>query len=91
VTHQQVSQGFVEVMAARDPAGLVQQPDGRFVIQPGPVGPGQRAQRQGESFGVAGAAGLRHDGLSGRPETVRIGRDIIMCLLCTYHEGIRRL
>jgi hypothetical protein len=42
-------------------------------------------------LGVAALAGFGHDGFGGGPEAIRIGRDIIMCLLCAYHESIRRL
>ena len=58
VTHQQFRQRLVEMVPTRDPAGFVEQPDGRTVIQPGAVCPRQGPQRQGEGLGLAGPPGL---------------------------------
>ncbi len=79
------------MMPARDPAGLVEQPDGRAVVQPEPFGPGQGPQRQGQRLGLAHLPGLRDQRLGGGAEPVRVARHGVIHLPRAYHEVVRRL
>jgi hypothetical protein len=86
VAHQQVAEGLAEMMPSRHPAGLVEQPDSRAVIQPGALGPRQRPQGQGKRLRLACPPGLGHEGFGRRPEFVRVGRDVIVRLPRTYQK-----
>ena len=79
------------MVTTRYPAGLVEQPDGGTVVPPGPFGPRQRAQRQGQRLGLARPSGLSDNCLGGRAERIWVRRHIVMCLPGAYHEVARRL
>ncbi len=86
VAHQQVAESLLEMVPPRDPAGLVEQPDSRAVIQPGALGPGCRPQRQGQRLRLTCPPGLGHERFGGGAELVRVGRDVIMRPPRTYQK-----
>ena len=86
VAHQQLAERVVEVVPPRDPAGLVEQPDGRAVIKPGTLGPGQRPQGQRRRLGLAGPPGLGNKLLGGRAVPLGVGRDVVIRLPRTYQK-----
>jgi len=79
------------MVPTRYPAGLVEQPDGGTVVPPGPFGPRQRTQRQGQSLGLARPSGLSDNYLGGGAERIWVRRYVIICLPGAYHEVARRL
>ena len=84
--HQQVRERSGEMVAAGDPAGLIQQAERHGVVEPGPLGPCQRPQSQGQRLRLTCLLRLGHQSLGYRPELVRVGRNVLVCPSGTYHE-----
>lgn len=86
MAHQQVAKRIVEMVPPGDPAGLVQQPDGRAVVEPGALGPGKCAQGQGQRLGLARPPGLGNQLFSRAAVLVGVGYDVIVRPPRTYQK-----
>ncbi len=86
MAHQQLAEGVVEMVPPRDPAGFIKQPDGRAVIEPKALGPGQRPQRQCQRLGLACPPGLGNERCGDRAEFLGVGGDIIVRPPRTYQK-----
>jgi hypothetical protein len=87
--HQQLRQRPAETVPTCDPAGFVEQPDSRPVVQPESFGPGHRSQRQGQRLRTARPPDLGDQRLSRGPEPVRVGDHVVVGPPRTYQQAVR--